>query len=417
MSMKKQLAILMAFLAIGYGPAEAAQKPIFAVVLTRHGVRSPTKSPAGNYDWPSWKPVEDGFLTKHGYALMTYAGQYYLKSFRDAGLPIKCSPANVFLYADVDQRTIATGRALIEGLCGNPSALPLNHDAAPGAGAKDTLFDNRPSAKDATSAGPESSDTPATNFSALQQILNGRCNGGSCSPVANEPQPLAAGASFAENLFLEYAQCRPVDEIDPGQNFEFIAQLQSAMQLHVQLSNSERYRNPIAQQRGGNMLGHIAELLEAKAGALHPGVNGPDVTSDNVVFIVGHDTNIANVAGILGAHWNLSDGYVANDTPPGGALVFELLRGDDNVLRVGLRFVHQTLAQLRNSRPLTNGTVNMPVFFDGCGGVECTMPLSDFAAIAQRLDTAGYVRPNWTESSAAAVNLSPLYDPDWTRCD
>ena len=415
--MKKHLAILMAFLAVGFAPVEAAQKPIFAVVLTRHGVRSPTKAPSGNYSWPSWKPVDDGFLTKHGYALMTFAGQYYRKSFHDSGLPVQCSPANVFLYADVDQRTIATGRALIEGLCGKPSALPLNHDIAMTPGSKDTLFDNRPKAKDVTTPGHQSADAPAPNFSGLQQILNGRCSGGNCVPVANEPQPLDTGASFAENLFLEYAQCRPVDEIDPGQNFEFIQQLQSAMQLHVQLSNVERYSDPIAQQRGGNLFAHIAELLEAKAGALHPGVNGPDVTNDNVVFVVGHDTNIANVAGILGAHWTLGDGYAANDTTPGGALVFELLRGDDNTLRVRLRFVHQSLEQLRNNRPLSNGTLSTPVFFNGCSGVDCTMPLSDFAAVANRLDTAGYVRPNWTESSPAAVDPGPLYDPDWTRCD
>lgn len=415
--MKKLFALLVAFLAVSYAPVEAAQKPIFAVVLTRHGVRSPTHAPSGNYNWPNWQPVADGYLTRHGYTLMTFAGQYYRKSFSDAGLPLQCSQGNVYVYADVDQRTIATGRALIEGICGNPSAVPLNHDATLAAGTKDTLFDNLPNSKDSMAAARSGNGTDAPDFTGLQQILNGRCSSGNCGVIANDPKPLVTGASFAEDLFLEYAQCRPLDEIDPGENFQFVQRLQSAMQLHVQLSNLERYSERIAQQRGGNMFAHIAELLEAKAGQLHPGLNGPDVSNASAAFIVGHDTNIANVAGILGAHWSLGDGYVPNDTPPGGALVFELLRGDDNTMRVGIRFVHQTLAQLRSARSIPSGTVSSPVFFDGCGGVQCSMPLSDFAAIANRLNAGGFVRPNWTESASDPVNLAPLNDPEWTRCD
>ena len=44
---------------------------------------------------------------------------------------------------------------------------------------------------------------------------------------------------------------------------------------------------------------------------------------DRVLIVVGHDTNISNIAGLLGISW-LLDGYPPDDTPPGGALVFEL---------------------------------------------------------------------------------------------
>ncbi len=136
-----------------------------------------------------------------------------------------------------------------------------------------------------------------------------------------------------------------------------------------------------------------------------------------MALIVGHDGNIANLAGILGAHWRLSDGYVPNDAPPGGALVFDLLRAGDNSLQVRLRFVYQTLAQLRSNVQLQDGTASAPVYFDGCGGIDCTMRLSDFAAIAARLESSGLVRPQWTGSSSEPVELPPLADPAWSHCD
>ena len=86
-----------------------------------------------------------------------------------------------------------------------------------------------------------------------------------------------------------------------------------------------------------------------------PGAIG--MQGDSMVILVGHDTDIATIAGALGIDW-IADGR-ANDTPPGGALVFELWRSP----RAGFSFVRvafttQTLEQMRNSEPLT--TANPP---------------------------------------------------------
>ena len=50
--------------------AQHNETTLFAVVMTRHRVRSLTHTPAA-YAWPDWSPVAPGFLTAHGYRLMT----------------------------------------------------------------------------------------------------------------------------------------------------------------------------------------------------------------------------------------------------------------------------------------------------------------------------------------------------------
>lgn len=106
---------------------------VFAVVMTRHGVRSFTKTPP-QYTWPDWAPVAPGYLSAHGYTLVAQLGRYYRAYFTSIGLSMGCGSRGTYVYADVDQRTLETGRALIDGACGSPDALPLYHEARMGPG-------------------------------------------------------------------------------------------------------------------------------------------------------------------------------------------------------------------------------------------------------------------------------------------
>ena len=108
--------------------------PIFSVIVTRHGVRSPTKFPGGEYTWPKWDPVPDAFLTKHGYQLMTLMGAFYDTALYPKG-GVDC--AKVFVYADKVQRTYLSAQALLEGLCGK-AAIPIYHE--PDVKAADPIF-------------------------------------------------------------------------------------------------------------------------------------------------------------------------------------------------------------------------------------------------------------------------------------
>ena len=101
---------------------------------------------------------------------------------------------------------------------------------------------------------------------------------------------------------------------------------------------------------------------------------------DRMLLIVGHDTNLANLAGVLGLHW-LIDGR-RDDTPPGSALVFEVWsdgRGLASSVRVF--FASQTLDQMRNAAPLTLAAPpeRVPLFVPGCSTADQSCSWSGFA--------------------------------------
>jgi 4-phytase / acid phosphatase len=365
---------LCAFVA-ACAPARAADRMVFAVVMSRHGVRSFTKQ--SQYAMADWSPVPPGFLTAHGYRLMTYMGRYYASYFSSVGIPVNCSTSGTFVYADVDQRTLETARALIEGACGSPNAIALFH--IPGKG--DPLF------RGAIRVAEKTAD-PA----------------------------VAKGAESGEALFLEYAQCRPLSELGATDDRAFTQTLQSALQQHVlEYQQDDRGTQPLA--RGGNIFAHIVGLLDAKAGVADSDVDVPNISAANVAFIVGHDTQLGALAGILDAHWAPGGGIIADDTPTGGAIVFELYRTDANAYRVRLRFVTQTLQQFRSNHMLSDGIVSVPVRFKGCSGDDCSMSLDRFSAIAHGLASQGYVQKSWPSDTDAPVTLAPLADPPWTHCE
>ena len=400
---------------------------IFAVVMTRHGVRSFTKPPQ-YYTWPDWSPVGAGFLSAHGYKLVTFLGRYYSKYFASIGLPMNCAQHGTFVYADVDQRTLETGRALIEGACGSVGALPLYHNASLGPGVNDPLFDGADwlgpagkidsaasSASVAAAAPSPPSAIVAQNapaFAAVQSLLGGRCSG-TCPPadsgtsdigakpggLASLRGPIDTGAGYAESLFLEQVQCAPA--IDS-------AKLEQAMKLRIveyTVNSRNAYNSSV---KGANVLAHIVGMLQAKAGQPHPDVSVPDIANVNVAILSGHDTQLGALGGILDAHWAAGHGIVADDMPPGGALVFELYRDTSGGgYRVRVHFVYETMAQFRSASALDDGIQTSPV---------ADYSLSDLSGIAHTLVQRGLVLHDWTKTSDAPVNLAPLGDPSWTKC-
>jgi 4-phytase / acid phosphatase len=409
-------------------PAKTNQgTPIFAVVMTRHGVRSFTKAPS-EYTWPDWSPVGPGYLSRHGYVLVTYLGQYYQKYFASLGLPMNCAQQGTYVYADVDQRTLETAHALIEGACGSATGLPLYHDASLAPGVNDPFFDGSdyfvPAGKVDTDASraavAAAAPSPpslivtqnAAQFAALQSLLDARCNG-KCPPANAGPSvidakpgglaalhgPIDVASGYAESLFLEQAQCGPA--IDP-------VKLEEAMKLHVleYAINARNAYNPLV--KGGNIFAHIVGMLQAKAGMPHPDVSLPDISHTNVVILSGHDTELGALGGILGAHWALGNGLVDDDMPPGGALVFVLYREPAGTYSVRVHFVYQTMAQFRSASALQDGIATSPVG---------EYSLAGLGTRAHELAQLGFVLHDWTNASDWVVNLAPLGDPSWTNCN
>ena len=425
-------AALFAVIPMAAAPGKAPNHVVFAVVVTRHGVRSITSTPP-QYSWADWQPVAPGYLTARGYQLMTYMGKFYRVYFGSAGIPVSCRTPNIYLYADKDQRTLETGHALIEGLCGKPTASPMYHAADLHPSGDDPLFNaaawaasqhridaaaSRAAVEAALPKPPSAIVTEhASQFAQLQRILDTRCSG-ACVPAVDGSSvlkdkdglselagPVNTASTYAEDLFLEYAQCRP----------NVTSDLSDVMMLHVLAYDFNERIQYNARVRGGTLFAHIVGMMEAKAGLAHADVEFPDITNDKVVIFSGHDTQLSLLGGILEAHWTPGE-FAEDDMPPSSALIFELYKYA-NEYRVRARFAYETMDQFHHYKLLDGGVASVPVKIRGCEGADCSVPLSRLSALAHSIAESGLVRKEWTAESADAVQLDPLLNPKWTQCD
>jgi 4-phytase/acid phosphatase len=76
-----------------------------------------------------------------------------------------------------------------------------------------------------------------------------------------------------------------------------------------------------------------------------------------------------------------------DDTPPGGALIFELWRSrSKGEYSVRTYFTAQTLDQMRFSAPLTlsNPPERIPLFIPGCSQADMSCPLDVFLHLLEQ---------------------------------
>jgi 4-phytase/acid phosphatase len=402
--------------------------------MTRHGVRSPTwkTERLNQYSteaWPDWG-VPPGDLTPHGKALMELFAAYDRAYLAQAGLLSAkgCDDAaRLFLWADTDKRTIETGRALASGMfpdCGvQVRSLPEGTDdplfspLAVGIGHPDrALAVASVLGRIGTNPGLLlEAYRPA--FETMQQVLLGCTPGAKCPPegtsvkqslfglttsvtqgkgdrLADFAGSLSTASTFAEVFLLEYTNGMTDKALGWGRVNE--SNLRQMMTLHTVYSDLSRRTPYLACTNSSNMLSHLLKAMEqAVTGKVVPGALGKP--GDKVVVMVGHDTQISNFAGMLGLSW-LIDGYQPDDTPPGGALVFELWRypvtGD---YKVRTYYMTQTLEQMRKALPLTldSPPAKAPLFVPGCStadeGFACGW--KEFQHTLEAAIDPAYVRP------------------------
>lgn len=382
------------------------------VMLSRHGVRSPIGAPDrfAKYSaapWPTWD-VPPSYLTAHGYQLMKLFGAWDRTRFSSEGLfaPTGCvDAAHVAIVADSDERTRETGKALAGGMF---PGCPIDVHALP-EGTKDPLF-SAPKSGGArayealTSAAvlgrvggsyTNLADAYKAQLGVLDNILAG-CGHASANAkrtslfaIADAHERVSSAATIAENLLLEYTT--GMSQADTGWGCLDGATLRTVMQVNNANWDYGMRTPAVAHARASLLLDRILKTMEQGAnGAAVPGAIGKP--GDRLVILVGHDTNIATVAGALGIDW-IEDGRV-DDTPPGGALLFELWRPHDGGKPfVRLEYTAQTLEQMRNAEPLTatNPPAIAPVFVSACGRADSSCTWEGFSAAMHAAIDPAYV--------------------------
>lgn len=415
------LNLLLAGLTCSAIPASYAASPDSAryelekvVMLSRHGVRPQTDT-AGLEDatgkkWPKWN-VPDGFLTGHGYAGMLVQGAYQLETWRDRGLtvgsPDACpQPGAVWLWAAPDQRTRATGAALLDGMfpgCGMAVHTTVNQH--------DPLFDTiemgiaQPDEQVVYQQVRErmgSSQQAQKNWrKPVADLRQAVCadEGKSCAFLDKEWQvkinekgkaklsgPVSKGASIAETIRLQYSENLPLSEVAFG-HVKTAQDVNNLMALHAAkydlVSNTMEYA-----RHGGSLL--MRQLI----GAISSGIGltnkvNPDVRLQSpLVIFVGHDSNISQIQTMLEFNWQLPV-YPRNDIPPGGSLVMERYRDK----QTGQRFIHLTfsartldqwryLSPLSEQHPLPEAEFNNADCHHTAVGELC--PLNTFVKLAEK---------------------------------
>ena len=103
----------------------------------------------------------------------------------------------------------------------------------------------------------------------------------------------------------------------------------------------------LAKRQGSALVDQVLETLRQIAKGKSDPVR-PVPREAKLVIYVGHDTNLANIGGMLKLDWQLGR-YQQNETPPAGAMVFELLRDAAGKYFVRVSYVSQNLDQMRQS--------------------------------------------------------------------
>lgn len=373
------------------------------VMLMRHGVRPPTRpqvAPEGMADqaWPVWA-TGFGELTPHGYDAMRLVGAWDRANWAARGLvPAQgCPPpGEVAVAASAKSRTQDTARALLEGFapdCGITVAFPASADEDFEFHPLETGYmrmdpDQAMRAVVAL-APPGGMDAEVLARAALFARLNDAL--GCCAPplcrawgvpegcdISQMPtgivrheddrpdvgDPFGLASTISQTFLLEYLEGMPMQDVAWGRLDR--DGIEALLGFH---SIKFRYEG-----RAPYVAAHAASPLAARM--LAAVEHGPPLT-----VLAGHDTNIADLGGLLDLHWTVP-GYPRDDPPPGGALGFEVLSDAHGAHFVRAFYRSQTMDQVRELQPLSDA--NAPAYLylpiPGCAQ-RCS--LDDFSALVR----------------------------------
>lgn len=331
-------------------------------MLMRHGIRPPTSAhPVPQAwtpeAWPDW-PVDYGLLTPRGAAGIRLLGAADRAFYRSQGLLSAGCPeaAAVTITASVKPRAFDTATAWRDAFApGCPLTIVHPQDRTP-----DPLFhplDGHPGSFDGERAYREAvaAEPPAglqaelgsyrADFVTLARVLG--CRTPAC-PVLTEPSglradphgrpklsgPADAASSAAQTFLLEYLEGMPMSRVGWGRITR--PEIEALLRFHpLEFRYSSRPRF-VAAAAAGPIAREMATALADPA--------------RRIALFAGHDTNIADLGGLLDLHWHVPS-YPVDDIPPGGALGFEVWRNPSGAEYVRAFFRAQTMDDLRDLRP------------------------------------------------------------------
>jgi 4-phytase/acid phosphatase len=375
-----------------------------AIVMSA-GVQAPAYGalrPYAGRRWPNWA-LPAGSLTPHGALLVTALGASYRASYTRAGFlnAGDCREANGISVVTSDRpSTAATAAAFLAGLAPDcdvaytrapAGADPIFHpvpdiakaDPAAAAGSLRAALGSDPNGLtpgDAASLARLEALLDCAAYDCTRvSTLGGSIVTDSSTGLASLRGPVAVGGAAVDALRAEYAGALPAQNVGWGHlDLDLLRDLSQMSVLRARLED----RNPYAARvTASNLAAHVLASLTGRSGRLSA--------------FVGLETNVAQLAGLLDATWSLP-GDPRNDTPPGGALVFERYAADRRAGRksdeVRIFFVAQPFGAMRRATPGSPVPVTrVPVAIAGCPDTGC--PVETFEQLVKRAIDPAFVTP------------------------
>jgi 4-phytase/acid phosphatase len=401
-----------------YGGGNGSGSQLLSVVvISRHGIRSPTypqatmnlftQRPQGFPLWPA--PADTaGYLSTVGQQNAALLGSWYRDFYAAQGLlPVRGScPAagTVFVYADLFERTLQTAQGYVDGMfqseaprdCGikviqsNKTVDPYIDTAAAGittAAGICAINTTQDLAAFNAQTGVNAATLINTYSSQLQtlQAVTQCCQLAACITPTN-PTPTSctllelpttvnttgavsftSGSLFGvadtltETFELEYGQGMPDSYCPLTAGSQCVGWgaippggLQDLTKLHVlNMVNLTCQLPSFAQVGSTNLMWQTVGTMDQALS----GVQNPEILApvgSKFTMFVAHDENVSAIAGFLGGLTWKAEGFEPNDPGPAGALVFELRKENQSGdLIVRLYYVIASLDQMRNGTTLT----------------------------------------------------------------
>lgn len=387
------------------------------VLLMRHGVRTPLHGevPDGTRTgapWPVWQ-APDEQITPHGAAALRALGRADRRWFARAGLvPASgCPRAGVVrIWTNLSPRTIASGDAYAAGVAPG-CALTPGHRTEAGA---DPLFEplnTHPAGFDADAAvaSIEAYTGGAARLTARHRIALALLDRilacpapGPCSPVAPATVgasddrhgiavtgPIRAASGTAQVLMLQYLEGLPMAQVGGGR--ATAADLARIGAVHAALF--DLYSRP------PYMMAFQSAPTAARIAADFTRADAPRVD-----MLVGHDTNVAALAALLGVRVQ-APGFAEGDPSPGGALALALVRDPKGRPAVRVWYRSQSADAIRAA---SDAVAWRALAIPGCAlGAARLCPLPRFLA---RLRT-GTAAASGRIAAGRVPGISPLRSP------
>lgn len=342
------------------------------VLFMRHGVRPPTKSaeamaPLSDAPWPNeqgWGAAP-GELTPHGGMAIRKLGHDLRDYYVGAGLlPTSGSIASqTLIWADgADQRTRETAKMLSRGLTENgfqTGSVHWSNDLP------DPLFDalsthickmDPEAAQSAVLAeGSLENREISVALGKMQSVVaplacytgGGICLASPSKLTATEQDvkisgPLSTAATISEVFLLEYENGFPMEQV--AFNRASASEIAQLLLIHEHTSNLTRRTPYIATRRAFALVQFILNALSSDS----VNTNVPAINAQqNFIVLIGHDTNLSNLAGVFGLNWHL-DGQ-PDVTAPGTTIAFEHWRDNKTGQAIlQMRLFYQGMEQVRH---------------------------------------------------------------------